>query len=498
MSLWQVARDKGSQVARTLNMRKTADLVDRKVRRLFDKALAEMAATPQISAKARLRGLYQHVRKLRGLQTAVVLLDLAWRLPPGSRLESDVIDMICDCYLETPPDPWGRLIADELQDRQLHPFPSVRRVACRVRVLEPVEAPELAELKELERGYPDVRLSIAERIIRQSQVEFLDAALKYLTNVSQRPGVDIEEVKAAKGVYSLLVTKLAKSERALKILYDTYLDEYELDEPRGHLMRALAGYGDALVPQLMFHHQQEPRRRTAIEHLLGQIVGRGGLQATQALLTILGSAGPQDVGRTCKFLWNGLVNVAGHAEQSSAGAIREVVVDALPQLERRRYPELRRFVQDFLSLEWGIASVAALIDRVLDGTATDAQRQQLRRLARPAAKRLLEAAEDATRDPLPRRRALEALASIRANTFGLGARLWSIFVRTDIDEVRIGVLHALAGLGLDPGSEARAVLFDLSKTGSAKLGAAILASWDGMFCAVGLADPATGDGGTHA
>lgn len=488
MSLWKVARDRGNQIARELNLRKSSELVHPHNRRIFDRTMADIARTPNAPARSRLDYLFHQVRRRRELQTAVALLDLAWQVPPDTRLEEDVVLMIRRCYLDAPQVGWQLRIRDELRDRQVHPFPSVRRVVHLVRQIDPVDAVELAEIGDLERGYPDLRQSIAERIVLHHQVEHLESAIAYLSAALQQQGTDPGEEEAATRIFSQLAWNFQKSERALEILYRTYLDSYESLEPRGFLMLALAGYGDAIVPQLVFHHGDNTRDRPAIEHVLMQIMARGGVDATKALLTILVDSPTHDVPRICNFLSKGLSTLAGQPGFNAA-AVQEVVVDSVPTLERRRHPEVQRFLKEFSSLGWGVATLSVLIQRVLDGSATESERQQIRRLSRPATRVLIGIAEDVERGTTERRRALEALATLRsAARPGLSERLLRILVEADADDVRVGVLRVLAALKLDPGPVARDVLFQLLQDGSPKLVAEIRAAWSRMFRAVGVTD----------
>lgn len=490
MSLWKVARDRGNQIARELHLRKSSQLVHPRNRRVFDNALADMARTPESPARARLEGLFQQVRRRRELQTAVALLDLAWRVPPRTRLEDDVVLMIRRCYLDAPQQSWRLRIRDELRDRQVHPFPVVRRVVHLVRQLDPVDAAEMDEIQDLVRGYPDLRRSIAERIILHNQVEHLEAVITYLSSALERAAIDPSESKAAKRIFLQLATSFKKSEAALEILYRMYLDNYTNQEPRGYLMLALGGYGDVIVPQLVHEHDVNRRYRPAIEHVLMRIAARGGVEATRALINIICDAQPPHVVQTCRLLRKALITLAGKAERTvGAAVVRETMAEALPALRRRPHPEIHDLVERFEALEWGEASVSALVKHVLSGTATDAHRQQIRRLSRPAAHRLIAVAQDQSRDATERRRALEALVPLRsAARPELAERLWGLFVSEELETVRVGVIHALSGLELDPGPRAREVLFDLLQSGSQKIAREIGAAWERIFPVADLSE----------
>lgn len=493
MNSWKVARDKGNQIARGLRLRKSSELVHQHNRRLFDKILADMARSPDSPALARLEGLLRQVRPRRELQTAVALLDVAWRIPVATRLQDDVVLMIRRCYLDAPQEEWRLRIRDELRDRQVHPFPSVRRIVHLVRQLDPVDEAEVHELRDLERGYPDLRQSIAERIIIHSQINHLEPVIRYLSNALERKETDPEEKKTTKRVFSQMAKQFQKSDRALEVLYRMYLSKYQGQESHGFLMLALAGYGDAIAPQLVYTHDANPQDRAAIEQVLAQIVARGGVEATRALLSILRDAQAQHAARICKFLSKGLKTLAGYSEKSiGKDLVRKAVAEALPVLERRTLPDIRRFIDNYAALEWGSASVAMLVKRVIAGNAHGADMQQLRRFSRPAARLLVEFAEDTTQEPAERRRALDALASLRAAAHAaLGRRLWSIFQEAEAAEladVQAGVLRALSALELDPGRQARAALFDLLQTSASNLHHEIHAAWNHMFPATGLTD----------
>ena len=393
MSLWKVAQERGNQIARELNLRKSADLVHPLQRRAFGRAIAEMSRTPDAPARGRIEGLYRQVPRRRELQTALALMDLAWRISPSTRLEEDVVWMIRRCYLDAPREQWRLCIRDELRDRQAHPFPNVRRVVRLVRQIDAVDEAEVVELADLGRGYPDLRQSIAERIILRNQIEYLEAVSAYLSGALQDGGVDPEEEKTARRLFLQLAADFPRDERALAILYREYLARYESKEPRGLLMLALAAYGDVIVPMLEVDHTANPNDRGPIEHILMQMVMRGGVAATQALLTILRDAHSRDVSRAAKFLSKALATLAGHADHAAgAAAVREAVVEAIPMLERRPLPDIRSFLDGFVRLEWGQANVDSLIEYVLQGSVSEAQRQQLRRLARTAASRLISSA----------------------------------------------------------------------------------------------------------
>ncbi|MFY9976099.1 MAG: hypothetical protein WAK53_17730 [Chromatiaceae bacterium] len=496
MSLWKVASERGNQIARELNLRKSLELVHPQQRRTFGKALAEMARTPEAPARARIEALYRQVPRRRELQTAAALLDLAWRIPPESRLEDDVVWMIRRCYLDAPREQWRLSIRDELRDRQVHPFPNVRRVVRLVRQVDAVDEAEISELANLERGYPDLRQSIAERVILLNQVDHLEPVIAYLCNALQGQGHDPEEERAAKRLFSTMASGFRKDERTLAILYREYLARYDSKEPRGFLMLALACYGDAIVPQLALDHTAHPGSRGPIEHVLAQIAMRGGVAATQQLLTILRDAHSQDVPRIAKLLAKALATLAGHGEHArGAAGVREAVVQSIPVLQRRPLREIRAFLSEFESLEWGQANIEILVESVLDGSVTDAERQQLRRVARPACQRLIAIAGDVERPVIERGRALEAIALLRgAATRELGSKLWSVFTAADLDEVRLGVLRALGALELDPGPQARNCLFGLIGTASPRLAEEIRLVWSRIFRAASLADTSMRDG----
>ena len=488
MSLWKVARDCGVQIARELNLRKSSENVHPQQRRAFGKAIADMAQTPDAPSRSRIDALYRQVPRRRELQTAVALLDLAWRIPENTRLEEDVVWMIRRCYLDAPRESWRLAIRDELRDRQTHPFPAVRRIVRLVRQINAADEAEIPQLLDLERGYPDLRQSIAERVILQNQTDYLEPLIVYLSDAVQGKSADPEEEKTARLLFRKLAENFQKDERVLAILYRQYLMRYDEKGPRGFLMLTLAIYGDAIVPQLEIDHGSHPESRPAIEHVLMQMVMRAEVRATEALLTLLRDAHSPDVARTASFLGKALATLAGYSEQApGAAAVRQIVVASLPALERRPLPEIRAFLNDFMRLEWGQANVDSLVDVVIDGSMSEAQRQQLRRMARPAALRLIEVAKDEDRAAIERRRSLEAIALLKpAASPELASKLWTIFTATELDDVRFGVLRALEGLEIDPGPQARGYLFALIQTGSPELVVRIRQSWNRIFRAASL------------
>jgi hypothetical protein len=485
MSLRDVARDKGQELACTLKLRKSSERVSRQHQRAFDAIISALALTPEAPALPRLEDV-----KISRPQKALALLELAWRVPIGTRLEHDVVLLISRCYVDAE-ETWRLRIRDELRDRQVHPFSNVRHIVHLVRQVDRVDDVEVAELGHLDRGYADVRVSIAERVILHEQVEHLDAVITYLSRIYETKGLDSEEESsAARRLFNQLALKFKKDAAALRIFYPRYLALYEREEPRGFLMLALAGYGDELVPMLVFDHDSSEiahLHRTAIEHALAHIVTRGGVKATLALLAMLRDARPPQLGRVCKFLSKALTSLASQVKHAGADAVRRAVFEAVPMLERRPMPEIRQLLEDFKALDWGGASIEPLIARVLAGTVTNPERHQLRRLAGHAVRQLMTSAEDGTRALEERVRALEALSQLHAApALEPARRLWEIFMESEFDELRVAVLRTLGALQLDPGPEAREALFELTRTGPAEIASEIRAGWSRMFRAVSL------------
>ncbi|MBK5968407.1 hypothetical protein CCR91_06380 [Thiorhodovibrio winogradskyi] len=322
-----------------------------------------------------------------------------------------------------------------------------------------------------------------------NQTEFLEPVIAYLTDVMTRKESHTEEHKAAKKLFSKLAADFRKDEQTLGVLYREYLERYHTKEPRGFLMLALACYGDAIVPQLVLDHAANPLSRGPIEHLLMQMIMRGGVMATDALITFVKDAHSAEASRTTSFLLRGLLTLAGHNHNhSGAIAVRDMVEQHMPALKRRPLPEIQSFLRRYQELEWGEANVDALIDSVVDGTLTDPERQLLRRLASVVSPRLLAVAQDSEKSPDERVRALDALGVLRrAATPQLADSLWTVFSDTDIEDVRVGVVRAFGTLELDPGASARTVLFDLIQKGSPRLAEEIQLAWDRIFTAASLA-----------
>lgn len=479
--------DNARKIARVLRLHYARPIVGKRVDEVFHEALRKALADPDAGTypeleSARLRPEAHR----RNLETCMSLLNHLWLVPAGSRLEERVVDLMQRCYRDCSVNKTHlEIVREAVRERQWHPFPVVRRAACHIRMLEPVDGEEAATLTG--RGHPELRTAVAERVLfLHQQAEYFPPALGYLVSVIEGPveGVDDDELTAVKALVHRLHE--VRIEILVRPLWSLYVEHFESTKVRGILMRVLSRAGDRLVPVLVDAFRTERPERRPVLRLLQQLVAFGSLDAARAMGDIIFEAlDPALLPEAVTSLLRALRSrLAFH--QGNVAALREYCDQLAVRLESAPTVQQRHLAQELRGMSWRrqeTQELEELVERVVTGVATQEEVNNLRHGGPDASERLAGVFEDPARPENERRQAVVSAGRLfgAAAARITGKRLWATYRVEPSVEVRCCILRVLADMPFDADDRVRDRLATDATSGEPALGECILEVWSSLF-----------------
>jgi len=480
----EIARQNSMRIAKALHIRHNQSPVSGPTERRFHALLYEASKTPDAEVYRRLEGLTRHIPPhRRDLELCLVLLNRLWILPPGSRVERDVVQLIRGSYVRCERRSYRKILVEELREHQWSSFPVVRRAVCQIRVVEPVDSEEIKLLSE-GGGFPDLRLAVAERVLHHRQREHLEVILDYMVSVVK--SLEAEDESERLGVKELF-RQLQELPLELTVvpLYQRYVRHFEEREVRGLLMRALSVYGDALVPMLVELYANQAASRQPIRRLLRQMVSYGNLPALRALgEMVIASGTGNEIGDASRALLEAAreQSAGNHANERSQ-QIREELEALCQRLGSSPLPLLRSLAENLKALDWEAGIPQELVERALAGLESSDERNRLRFGSSRTYHILASAAGSRDRTVEERVRAINVIARLYTKQHRKDAcqLMWRLYVQESDDKLRCGALRCIAGLKqLWPEVDSRR-LFEDYRGGSALLRTTIIEAWPALF-----------------
>ncbi len=479
------APQRAEDIAEILGVRRAQAAVPDALMRRLRQILLRARKRPDQPIQDKLGRLHKNIKGKPDYWLAHGLLDLLWSVPAGSAVERSVIFWIQHGYRACHDrSPRRRKLRRVLEDAQWSAFPQVRRAAILVREMSRVSSAEIRALERFERGYPEIRISVAERVLRHQQLEHLDAVLQYLARVDGLVGGTELERERAPGLFRKL-RDLPATEKVLLKLYQEYLRHYEQHGTRGRFLSALSSFGGALVPSLKVLYRDMPEGREATLRLLQQMVNFGERAAFDAMVSILEGCDETETSSVMRAL---VAGVTDHAIRTRNGWQSSVQDGVQALLERAssgsEIPEsLQRLAARLSHVTWGEAFTYELAERVASGRATQSEQHRLRHGSMRAFAALAEIAVDVGRETEHRTAALFHIGKIFGRNHRRRARelFWSLYGEGDTEEIRIAGLKGLVRMGERPNEAQRSTLFKDYRSGSQRLRAAIVDVWDELF-----------------
>ena len=442
----------GQTVARTLEVNKAGDPVHPDIRRRFQQTLDKALETPQKAVEPQLLAIVRDIRQMPELQASLALMESFWRLPSGTQLESGVVRVIQRCYMECrrKPTEFERL-DNALRESQWSPFPAVRRVAHKVRQMVPVSEPELRFLGNFDRSYTDLRLAVADRVLRHRQLEHLDPVLAYLTGVLTGDRLDPREVREVRELFRLLRGFETSQEFLLLIFRHYQANYFRSSDVRGRLMPVLSAAKDSLVPALLTLWQQADQEisRTPIVRLLQQMVEFGSQEAVDALGEIVWKSQGRELGFACQCLREGAATQAAHGMRGLwSKLIRQRLEELADRLDESYSPEHVELRSQLRNLPWDAQQDREWIRKIIAEGFIDKDIKRLRAAGYMEYEILKSAILDGDQPTDNRRRAITAVTYMNrelVQRMGL-AFLWRLYEEDEDPELRAAALQGLADL----------------------------------------------------
>jgi hypothetical protein len=487
--------ENASRIARLLKLRGSRPRLPGGATEAVHKTLAGAADRPDAACYRELTHVRGHIQPgyKQNYLMCLILLDKLWLVPPGSRAEKDVLMAYRESFLLIDRPTWKERIHDDLMEKQWSSFPVVRRAAALLRENERVGAWELEELRKPS-GFAEVRTGIARRVVFCRQQEHVGPLLDYLVEVlrgsAEQRG---EEQQVAMGL--LYELKDFPPEAVLKPLYRAYLRRYEEKEMRGYLMKALSGLGDAAVTEAEEAYRAETTAEGRKPHLnmLQKMISQSSLCGIRALGEVLKTAKGHDLRAAARALGVAATRLAARGEQDErAFRAREELFALGEQLADSGEEAHRELARELFSLKERKNVTRELIERIIDGSYRDEDRNTARLSGDHGASLVCEVLLDTNRTPVDRAVALKFLHRIFGvkHRPGLAEMLWQLYRHESAEVVRVAALHCLAELKLTPPEEnADEVLFQESVKGSPTIQEAITACWNRLFPRVMPAAP---------
>jgi hypothetical protein len=489
--------ENASRIARLLKLRGSRPRLPGQATEAVHKVLAAAADKPDATCYRELTHVRGRIdpKHMQNYLLCLILLDKLWLVPPGSRAEKDVLMAYRESFLLIDQTTWKERIHDDLMEKQWSSFPVVRRAAALLRENERVGAWELDELRQPS-GFAEVRTGIARRVIFCRQQEHVGPLLDYLVEVLRDPAQERgEEQQVALGLLSEL--NELPPEAVLKPLYRTYLRRYEEKEVRGYLMKALARLGDAAVMEAEEACRAETTAEGRKPHLnmLQKMASQGSLRGIRVLGEMLKTARGHDLRGAARALQVAATRLSARGEQDErAFRAREELFALGEQLADSTEEAHRALARELFSLKEHRNVTRELIERIIDGSRRDEDRNTARLSGDHGASLVCEVILDTNRTPVDRAVALKFLHRIFGvrRRPGLAEMLWQLYRHEAAEVVRVAALHCMAELKLTPPEEnADELLFQESVKGSPAIREAITACWNRLFPRVMPAAPAS-------
>jgi hypothetical protein len=276
------------RIARELGLRGAAgNILPGKIVQSCHRILAHSRDHPEESVYGPLTRACQGIRPphKRQFLTCLILLDRLWLVRAGSTAARDVVRLIRESFHLCDQPSFKAILHDELLEKQWSSFPLVRQTAAQIIEIQKVTEAEIHFLRD-PRAFPDIRTSIARRVLLHRQQDRLPQLLEYLIEASENGEGAEEQLQAEQMIAQLREFGMSV---VLAPLFQAYVNHFSNQTVRGYLMRALSSFGESLVPQLESLYRADPdrSRRLPIVRLLRQMISRGHPVAARALGAII-------------------------------------------------------------------------------------------------------------------------------------------------------------------------------------------------------------------
>jgi hypothetical protein len=473
------------RIAAALQMHVPPPPPPREIAKGFNRALNDAVQGKDPELLDTLRGLRGGIRSeaRRHYWTGLLLLERLWKLTPGTEAAAAVVTVLQEALLEC-----KDALRGELLDRQRSSFPRVRALAMEVRKVEPVDAGEVDLLAD-PYGFPDARMSVADRILNRRQAEYLDPLLAYLVRCLQGRGADEAERRHAEGL--CLRLKELGLEVVLQPLLKAYVDHFGEFDVSGRLMQALSKLGGPLVYTLHELHaetfrQGQPQVRRPLVRLLRQMMEFGNVQAACTLTDLVLNATGNDLDYGAEQLTLAARRLVGPGTgYGTAASICEKLLEAAELMKDRPSPVLRRLGEELrLLVTDAVPITASLVEAVVADTAPPGAWDKVIRGGWKAIDLLGDIIGEPGRPAAHRAAAFRLLPRVRGQRWRGGAveRLWLLGRQAPEVEVRIAALKCFTALrAAVPAGAAQDLQRDYENTTDPALRTAISEAFLGLF-----------------
>lgn len=379
---------------------------------------------------------------LRSWVLCRLLLEGAWAVPPGSRLEDLLASRVRRLFVRCKAEDADHFSAlrEEFIALQRSSLPVVRRLVRSALIDEPVEESELAMLNDPLQAH-DTRASISSRILSSLKVTAYDDVLGYYVQAirqDERGGPDAGAREAVEILSEQL--DLYQSTELMEHLLPKFAELHSDPAVSGKMMKLLRGYGMPLVKYIVsdYSNPDFASRRPAFAKLLGHMTQHGHvLGALQAMTSLLMETRAEDCADLVVAFKKAASGTSGQDPHDPSG-VRTGFQEAMEKFEESNHQLLRDLARYLRKLPWNEGISAEFIEQYLRGDLPEDQTYRILNCGAEGFEMLAKAACDANRPDEQRQVATKTLGMLRNTRLRkqVAEVAWGIYLNETVPAIR--------------------------------------------------------------